>query len=104
MQRRALVHAGLAFLLLFAQTDAVLHVVSHLTDTGTRSSLSDKQLPHAQACEKCLAVAPLDGALASTASLTGSTALAPADITSSPINFLSRAAPAYASRAPPEVV
>jgi len=104
MPRRALVHAGLAFLLLFAQADAVLHVVSHLTDASTRSSPSDQQLPHAQACEKCLAVAPLDGALAATASLANLTVLAPADIASSPITFHSRPAPAYASRAPPELV
>jgi hypothetical protein len=104
MSRRTLVHAGLAFLLLFAQVDAVLHVVSHLTDASTRSSQSDKQLPHTQACEKCLAIAPIDGALPATALITGVTALAPADSAPSPITFHSRPAPAYASRAPPVLV
>jgi hypothetical protein len=104
MSRRTLVHAGLAFLLLFAQADAVLHIVSHLTDAGTRSSQSDKQLPHTQACEKCLAVAPLDGALPAAALLTGVTALAPADNPSSPVTFHSRPVQAYASRAPPVLV
>lgn len=104
MSRRRFIHAVLAFFLLFAQADAVLHVVSHLTDAGTRSSQTDKQLPHSQACEKCLAVAPLDGALPATALITGVTALAPADSAPSPVTFYSRPAPAYASRAPPVLV
>jgi hypothetical protein len=103
MRRRALVHAGLAFLLLFAQVDAVQHVVSHLTDAGTRPSRSDKQLPHAQACEKCLAVALIDGALPATALITGITVLAPAEFTQSAVTFHSRPAQAYSSRAPPEL-
>jgi hypothetical protein len=104
MLRRTPLHAGLAFLLLFAQADAVLHVVSHLADAGRHSSPTDKQLPHAQACEKCLAVAPIDGALPVSATITALIALAPREITPTPVTFHSRAAPSYASRAPPVLI
>jgi hypothetical protein len=104
MNRRRLVHAGLAFLLLFAQAGAILHVVSHLTDSSSRTSQTDKQLPHAQACEKCLALAPFDGAMPATATTVVFAAFSPADSIPLLVSLHSRPAPPYASRAPPVLV
>jgi len=104
MSRRRLVHTALAFLLLFAQADAALHVVSHLADAGNVSSPIDKQLPHSQVCGKCLAAASIDGALPASATVIALAALASVNSRPTLVTFLSRPVPAYASRAPPVLV
>jgi hypothetical protein len=104
MSRRRLIHTALAFLLLFAQADAAVHVVSHLAEAGNVSSPTDKQLPHSQVCGKCLAAASIDGALPASATVIALAALASVDSRPTLVTFLSRPVPAYASRAPPVLV
>jgi len=104
MHRRALLHAGFALLLVFTQVDAVVHVVSHLADAGTRSSPPHKQLPHSQVCEKCLAFAAIGGAMPATPLSVGDWTVAVPEADYHPVSHLSRPCPAYASRAPPAFV
>lgn len=104
MQRRALLHAGFALLLLFAQAEGTVHNVSHQSDTFTRSSQPDKQLPHSQVCQKCLAFAAIGGAMPSMPLVIGEWAVAVLDAAYPPVSFHSQPYQAYASRAPPVVV
>jgi len=101
MRRRALLHAGFALLLAFAQVDAAVHVVSHLADAGTGSSQPDKQLPHSQVCEKCLAFASIGGAMPATPLVAGDWAVAVLDATYKPVTSPTEPHQAYSSRAPP---
>jgi hypothetical protein len=104
MRRSTLLPAGLALLLLFAQSVAMLHVFAHLTETGTSSSQPDKQLPHSTACEQCLAAAAL-GAGVPAAALVFQTSVTDPCIAASPhASFRSGTVPAYTSRAPPRFV
>lgn len=62
--RRVLIHLWVAFFLLFAQQAGFLHGVEHLA--GGRAPL-EKQLPHSDSCERCLAHAPLSAGAAPSA-------------------------------------
>ena len=104
MHRRTLVHAAFALLLVFTQVDAVVHVVSHLADTGIRSSQPDKLLPHSQVCEKCLAFAAIGGAMPSMPLLVGDWTVVAIEARDHPVTFHSEPSRAYASRAPPAFV
>jgi len=104
MHRRTLLHAAFALLLVFTQVDSVVHVVSHLADAGMHSSQPDKQLPHSQVCEKCLAFAAIGGAMPSTPLLVGDWTVAAIETRDQPVSYHSEPDRAYASRAPPAFV
>ena len=104
MHRSALLHIGIALLLLFAQAASAAHGYSHLTETGTTSGQPDKQLPHAAACEHCLAAAALGGAMPATALAFAAVVSHPFVIVHASASFHSGPVPAYASRAPPRFV
>jgi len=103
MRHRTLLHAGLALLLAFTQVDVVVHVVSHLADASTHSPQPDKQLPHSQACEKCLAFASISGALPSMSLIVSDWASTVVAAAYRPFSFHTRPHQAYASRAPPQL-
>ena len=104
MSRRAFLHTGFALLLLFAQAEGVVHSVSHRSDTFTSSSQPDKQLPHGQVCQKCLAFAAIGGALPSTPLVVGEWTLAVLEAAYPPVSFHTEPYQAYSSRAPPTFV
>jgi hypothetical protein len=104
MPRRALLHAGLALLLLFSQAEGVVHSISHWSNSFATSSRTDKQLPHSQVCEKCLAFATIGGAMPSMPLVFGAFAVATPDSVYRAVHFHFEPHQAYASRAPPAIV
>jgi hypothetical protein len=99
-----MLHVWLAFLLLFAQQGAVLHALSHLSGPTPTQSQPDKQLPHSQACDKCVVYAQMAGSVAATPLLIFAQHAAMAFLavlfwTHFPLLFR-----AYSSRAPPQLV
>lgn len=65
MIQRWLLHLAFAFALLFAQQGAALHALSHLAEGSPAHSEQEKHLPHAPACEKCVAYAAMGSAASS---------------------------------------
>ena len=63
MNFRLLRFAFLAIMLLFAQQGAAVHALSHFSDSAPTPSSQDKQLPHSQACDKCISYSQMGGAV-----------------------------------------
>jgi hypothetical protein len=104
MHTRTILHVWLAFLLLFAQQGAVLHALSHVPGPLPAQSQPDKQLPHSQACDKCVVYGQLAGSVAATPLVIFGQHAAVALVTvlfaaHFPLFFA-----AYSSRAPPRLV
>lgn len=103
MSRRTLLHVGLALFLVFAQGNALVHALSHVSEAARHASQPDKQLAHAQVCDQCLASVALGNGVAAAPLIIGSRAVAPHAAVASPVSFASRPSPAYSSRAPPRL-
>ena len=105
MFSRAFIHFWLAFLLLFAQSGAIAHSVTHFADDVPSHSRHDKQLPHSPVCDKCVVYAEIGGSIPATAHFFTAQQLdAVALYASLPVFFLSPANRGYSSRAPPRLV
>ena len=59
MIRQSFLFSFFAFLLLFAQQQAMLHPYEHSAVWLQKSTGSKQALPHSQSCEKCVSLADL---------------------------------------------
>lgn len=101
---RTVLHVWLAFLLLFAQQGAMLHALSHVPGPVPAQSQPDKQLPHSQACDKCVVYGQLAGSVAATPLVILGPHTAVAFQAALPATHFPFFFPAYSSRAPPQLV
>jgi hypothetical protein len=65
MVNRSFLSLLFAFLLTFAQQQALLHPYEHATDLQQKSSSHKNTLPHSENCGKCIALAGVASAVAS---------------------------------------
>lgn len=104
MQRRIILHVWLALLLLFAQQGALLHALSHVPGPLPAQSQPDKQLPHSQACDKCVVYGQLGAGVAATPLVILVQHGAVALVAVLPAIHFASILRAYFSRAPPRLV
>lgn len=102
MNRKIFAYLWLSLLLLFAQQGAAVHAISHLPSSS--QSQPDKQLPHSQACDKCVVYAGLSGAVAATPQIIPVLPLHLLAAAVFVVFFVSRIRRVYSSRAPPALV
>ena len=98
MKLRLWSYAALAALLLFVQQGALLHAFAHVP---SNIPSHERQLPHSNVCEKCLAYAGISGALHSDYPIIQSNEASVEIIVSVALQFLSLSSFAFSSRAPP---
>jgi hypothetical protein len=101
---RTVLHVWLAFLLLFAQQGAMLHALSHVPGPTPTQSQPDKQLPHSQACDKCVVYGQLAGSVAAAPLVIFEQQAAVALVAVLVATYFPLFFRAYSSRAPPRFV
>lgn len=94
----------LALTLLLAQQQAVLHALSHQPEPPVAGALQDGDLPHAAACEKCIAFLQLGAAIPSAAHEIPPAVSRNVPAAATLSELAPRFAAAYRSRAPPSRV
>jgi hypothetical protein len=101
MINRSFLSLLFAFLLTFAQQQALLHPYEHTADLQQKSSNQKNTLPHSDSCSKCIALAGIASAVGSKSQLFHALSTTFEFLPSTTQPIISAHFQPYQSRAPP---